>query len=192
MEKQAQKPQLSVYDNEPEPTATPSEAMSRLVGSGKRRGKKAPHAAVAAHSEAAEEEGRAFARHLKKMKGKDFYDAFHKGLMSGGAMEMEDTTDEEVEMEGGAMPAMPIVPPGGVKAKATGNPPQAPRGFERNSVELDRAARYDDEAPPTEGAGKPKKAKSAARSARGQMIARLMREEGLTLPQASKRLKEMK
>jgi len=202
MEKLSQRPQLSVYDNEPEPKeAMEGAGMERLVGSGKKRGKKAAAAAPAGHS--AEAEGVAFARHLKKLKGKEFFDAFHKGLMSGGAMEMEceEMSSSDEEMEGGRMPAAPIVPPGGVRARTEGNPPQAPKSFQRNSVALDRAARYEDEVPPAEGvgsgnlhithegAGKPK---SAKRSARGQMIARLMKEEGLTLPQASKRLKDMK
>ena len=260
MEKQAQRPQLAAYDNEPEPTMEVEGAgLDRVVGAGKRRSKKAAAApapvmesdegtsrrprVAEAGMDKAEEEGVAFARHLKQLKGKKFFDAFHKGLMSGGAACMSGGAEEEesesdkeevvvVEsgegsprrqrvaeggrrrrkvVKGGAeLPPMPIVPPGGVRARTRGNPPQSPATFERNSVSLDVAAREEDAVPATAGAGtlhithdtsrggrasasaEGGKRKSANRSARGQMIAKLMREEGLTLPQASKKLKEMK
>ena len=203
MEKLSQRPQLAAYDAEPEPTMVPESArVERVVGAGragagKRRGKKAAAVAVEEpHMDnEAEAEGVAFARHLKKLKGKKFFDAFHKGIMSGGAMEMEEKEESssEEEMEGGALPPMPIVPPGGVRARARGNPPQAPPSFEKNNVLLDVAAREEADVPAA-GAGMcgSGKSKSASRSARGQMIAKLMREEGLTLPQASKKLKAMK
>lgn len=136
--------------------------------------------------------------------------------------ESESDKEEVVVVEGGRrrrkvvkggaeLPPMPIVPPNGVRARTRGNPPQAPQSFERNGVDLDVAAREEDAVPATAGAGTlhithdtsrggrasasaegAGKRKSASRSARGQMIAKLMKEEGLTLPQASKKLKEMK
>jgi hypothetical protein len=155
--------------------------LKRVVGAGKRRTRKSkggempePASPPSESDEMADKEGREFAKHLAKLKGKKFLDGFHKGLMAAAG---------EEEISGGAMPPTPIVPPGGVPAVASGNPPQAPASFVRNSVSLDR------EAPTLKGAAKPK-AKRAP-SARGQMIAQLMKEHGLTLGEASKRLKSM-
>lgn len=83
------------------------------------------------------------------------------------------------------------VPPNGIAPVGYGNPPQAPASFKRNTVGMGRPRKTlgaDGHgmapAPKMSGAG------SGARSARGQMISKIMRERGLTLGQASKYLKE--
>lgn len=83
------------------------------------------------------------------------------------------------------------VPLGGVAPQTYGNVPQAPASFKRNTVGMGRRKK----APmamemPMEGAGKLTITHGGKRkSARGQMIAKLMREKGMSLPEASRYLK---
>ena len=186
LERQAKRPQLTIYDNEPKPTVSGGEAgLKRVVGAGRRKKAAAAAAEVAAEAEPAEredddiadKEGKAFAKHLRKLKGKKFLDAFHRGLMSAA----DSASDEEGKMEGGRLV------PNAVAPVAYGNTPQAPASFERNSVILDR------EAPTLAGAGGAVLAggrKKRAPSARGQAIAQLMKTHKMTLAEASKYLKE--
>jgi hypothetical protein len=180
LEKQAQKPQLAMYDNEPKPTVPAisggQAGLKRIVGAG--RSKKMKESNEMIHkggNEMASKEGREFAKHLRKLKGKEFLDAFHKGLM-------EAASDSDEEMEGGRLV------PNAVAPVSTQTPPQAPASFVRNSVSLDR------EAPTLAGAGKRGKKTGAgekrAPSARCQLVAQLMKSHKMTLPEASKYLKE--
>ena len=87
------------------------------------------------------------------------------------------------------------VPPGGVAPVAYGNPPQAPKTFKRNDVMLDREARGGAGAGVTGGkltggVGVTGGASAVSKRAeRGRKIAMIMREKGMTLPQASAWLK---
>jgi hypothetical protein len=84
------------------------------------------------------------------------------------------------------------VNPGGVAPVAYGNPPQAPKSFKRNGVMLDRAARGgagSAGAGLTGGVVTGGAAASSKRAERGRKIAMIMREKGMTLPQASAYLK---
>ena len=74
------------------------------------------------------------------------------------------------------------VPPGGVAPVAYGNAPQAPSSFKRNTV-----GGMVRKAPATAPAAMKG---TGARSARGQAIAKLMREKNMTLPEASRYLKQ--
>jgi hypothetical protein len=208
MELMGKKPQLAIYDNELEPTLSGAGAggeagLNRVVGAGKRRARKAkggempePASPPSETEGVADKEGREFAKHIRKLKGKKFLDAFHRGLMAAA------DGDSDVEMEGGALV------PGGVAARTTGNPPQAPASFTRNSVSLDREAptlagagnlTIHHEAPTLAGAGnltihhegaaKPKTKR--APSARGAAISKMMKEHGVSLGEASKMLKKM-
>lgn len=81
------------------------------------------------------------------------------------------------------------VPPNGVAPMSYGNVPQAPASFRRNTVGMGKPRK----ALGADGHGlapAPKMVGSGARSARGQMISRIMKERGLSLGQASKYLKE--
>ena len=79
------------------------------------------------------------------------------------------------------------VPPNGIAPMAYGNVPQAPASFKRNTVGMGRPRK----ALGADGHGMAPAPKMAGgRSARGQMISKLMKEKGLTLGQASKWLKE--
>lgn len=82
------------------------------------------------------------------------------------------------------------VPPNGIAPVAYGNAPQAPASFKRNTVGMGRPRK----ALGADGHGMapaPKMVGSGARSARGQLISKLMREnKGMTLGQASKHIKE--
>lgn len=194
----------------------------------------------------AKEMGKALAKQLKDLHGKEFADKFHKGLMdelSGSAMpdmmEMMDKKSKKVRGGAGPMSAPPMgrqvvharmsstqqglpgqglggqdVPPGGLAPIAYGNTPQAPASFARNTIGMGRpagAGMYGGAMPagagmvcstkerggakallgrPGHGTQQGGVVSGGGRSARGQAIAKLMREKGLTLGQASKHLKE--
>lgn len=76
------------------------------------------------------------------------------------------------------------VPKGGLAPKAYGNPPQAPASFARNTVGMGKLTIH-------HGGAAPKAPKrTRAPSQRNMMISKLMKEKGMTLPEASRYLKE--
>lgn len=226
--------------------------LRRVVGTGKPRGrpKKMVGGAVSLNDQmgsdagmcgGAKEMGKALAKQLKDLHGKEYADKFHSGLMdelSGSAMpdmmEMMDKKSKKVRGGAGPMSAPPMgrqvlharmspaeqglpgqalggqdVPPGGLAPIAYGNTPQAPASFQRNTIGMGRpagAGMYGEGMVCSTKANGGAKALlgrpghgtqqggamcgGGARSARGQAIAKLMREKGMTLGQASKHLKE--
>jgi len=208
MEKLAKKPQLAVFDNQPESLLKGSggeEGMRRVIGAGKRR-KAAPkkedieiselveEASSSDEEEAdAKEEGRKFARHLMEVQGPEFLRKFHEGVM--------EFCEGHSGLEGGR-----VVPPGGVAAKTYGNVPQAPASFQRNGVMLDVAADQSAPAPKRRGRGKAMpgavplplaeppsvpimNGAGASRSERAKMVSFLMKQKGMSLGEASKHIK---
>ena len=85
------------------------------------------------------------------------------------------------------------VPPGGVAPRVYGNPPQAPASFERNTVGMGARAggarSGGGKLTITHGGAAMPKSKRAP-SARNMMISKLMKEKGMSLPEASKYIKE--
>lgn len=181
--------------------------LARVIGKGRRR--KAAAAEPESESSDGEMEGgrkymgKMLAKHLEETHGGRYMRKFMKGMgMSGGG---------GIEVEHAMMsPAPPVrggrggqnVPPGGVAPRAYGSAPQAPVSFERNSVGMGMTCSsnagsgklqitHDDDMAGagklsiTHGEGKPKRT-----NARGQMISKLMKEKGMTLPEASRYLKE--
>jgi hypothetical protein len=140
--------------------------------------------------------GKMLAKHLSEVHGGRYLKKFLKGM---GGIEVAHARQSPA-MTGLAGSALggQDVPPGGVAAVAYGTPPQAPASFKRNTVGLGRGA----DAPATrrgggkltithggadmQGCAKPKRT-----NARGQAIAKLMRERGCSLAEASRMLKEM-
>ena len=145
--------------------------------------------------------GKMLAKHLMDMHGGRYYKKFLKGM--GGIEVAHAQQSPALAGQAGAALGGQDVPPGGVAAVAYGNPPQAPASFKRNTVGLGKAA----DAPacgsgkltithggahamapacPSGGAvAKPKRT-----NARGQMVAKLMREHGVSLAEASRMLKQ--
>lgn len=200
----AQKPQLLVFDNEPKPIEGVGayeggeKGISRLVGRRKAKGgammmkkEEESESECECREASCECESKMSSGSRKKMPKK------LEGA-GGGVQQMA-----HARMSSGALPGAArtgaIVPPGGIAPVAYGNPPQAPKGFQRNGVMLDRAARGEKPSAvrgagaPAGGAGAPAggAAPSAAskRAERGRKIAMIMREKGMTLPQASAWLK---
>jgi hypothetical protein len=152
-------------------------------------------------------QGRMLARHMKSMYGDGFMREFMHGYgsLSGGAMYQVAHSPMMASRVGlaGAATGGQDVPPGGMTPVAYGNAPQAPASFERNTVGMGRSGggkltishggemkgmgklsiSHGDSCV---GAGKKKRAPSA----RNQMISKLMKEKGMTLPEASRYLKQ--
>ena len=147
--------------------------------------------------------GKMLAKHLTEMHGGRYMQKFLKGM---GGIEVGHAPQSIQPGAGGQN-----VPPGGRAAVAYGNPPQAPASFKRNTVGMGKAsdapasgcgklqithgagkleishggaAPYDSKAAIC-GDGKPKRT-----NARGQMIAKMMREHGVSLAEASRMLKQ--
>lgn len=172
------KPLAGVASFLPGPLGMAGKVASGLLGQGKRRGRPRKHQAEM------EEE------------------------MEGGAYQVAHAPVEtNVGLPGGARGGQDVLP-GGVAPRAYGNVPQAPRGFERNTVGMGQTHYSRATAEPRGagvisslgiplisnlagmfGLGKEKKAKRPA-SARNQAIAKLMREKGMKLGEASAYLKK--
>jgi hypothetical protein len=192
--------------------------MQRVIGSGrKKRGGYVPDSnrinnaaggGKAEESDSSDEEmeggrkymGKMLAKHLSEIHGGRYLKKFLKGM--GGIEVAHAQQSPALAGEAGAALGGQDVPPGGVAAVAYGNPPQAPASFKRNTVGMGRAA----DAPATGrgkltithggahamapacdmvGAAKPKRT-----NARGQAIAKLMREHHISLAEASRMLKQ--
>jgi hypothetical protein len=171
--------------------SAPSTRLARLVGGAKKNKKalleKVGEKEMALHklehraleSDAALQGGM-LARHLEKEHGKQFLDDFKRGLggLSGGNMDL---------ISG---------------AVDNGRVNEAPPSFERNTVGMGKSpSRHSLAGLPggeyhgasMTGCGKKRRAKagpSDARRQRGAEVSRLMREEGMTLGEASKHIKE--
>lgn len=152
--------------------------------------------------------GKMLAKHLSEVHGGRYLKKFLKGM--GGIEVVHAQQSPALMGEAGSALGGQDVPPGGVAAVAYGNPPQAPASFKRNSVGLGRGA--DAPATPrgggkltithggahamapactTEAAVEGGRRKVAGRpNPRGQMIAKLMREHGISLGEASRMLKQ--
>lgn len=178
--------------------------LARIIGKGKRKVKMAEP-----ESDTSDEEmeggrkfmGKMLAKHLMDSHGEKYLKKFAKGLMKGGGGGIEvghSFMTPAAAGERGAALGGQDVPPGGVAPQAYGNPPQAPASFQRNTVGMGMAGagelkithsggrRGAGELKITHsGEGKPKRS-----NARGQMISKLMKEKGMTLPEASRYLKE--
>jgi hypothetical protein len=161
----------------------------------------------------AKHQGRMFAEHLLKMHGGAYMHKFVKGM---GRSEMPvipmgrqvvhaSQSPAGVGIPGQAMGGQDV-PPGGLPAVAYGNPPQAPASFERNTVGMGMCGKGklsithgEGKLSITHGAGRRRKAveevaapvSGGRRAERGAQIKKLMAENGMTLGQASRHLKEM-
>lgn len=208
LEYAARKPQLLVFDNEPKPIEGAGayeggeKGIARLVGRRKGGAMKKK-----SRSPSPELEGAGFMDDLG-MVGDLMAQSFKR--MFGGAKMCDYDKEMPKKLEGGAgvqqlaharmasggLPGAArtgaIVPPGGVAPVAYGNPPQAPKSFARNDVMLDRAARGGAGATGAglTGGGVTGGAAASKRAERGRKIAMIMREKGMTLPQASAYLKK--
>ena len=191
--------------------------LRRVVGGRKRKTKKEViHEAMKKEADKMESsddekyeggarQGRMLARHMKKMYGDAFASDFMRGygsLSGGGGYQVAHAPmmNYSVGERGSALGGQDV-PPGGMTPMAYGNPPQAPASFERNTVGMGRSGggrsggashmkgagqltiSHGDTCV---GAGKKKRAPSA----RNQMISKLMKEKGMSLPEASRYLKE--
>ena len=193
--------------------------LQRVIGNGKKRGGYVPGSnrlnnaagGKGEESDSSDEEleggrkymGKMLAKHLEEMHGGRYLKKFLKGM---GGIEVGHAGMLPASVgEAGAALGGQDVPPGGVAPVAYGNPPQAPASFKRNSVGLGKAADAaacgsgklsithgagklsitHGGAAAAEGCGKPKRT-----NARGQMIAKMMREHGISLAEASRLLKQ--
>jgi len=209
LELQATHPQLHQYSAEPEPSEDMEAkgggdmGLKRVVGG--RKSKKAKKVeevkeeAIDELSGGGRHQGKLLASHLRRIHGGAYLKDFMMGINDSEVSSDDEVAREQSVKKGRGRPrklegrgagivhasATTDVPPGGIVPQAYGSPPQSPPSFERNQV----------------GLGRPKKASvvkavmpSAStdkRKARGQMISKLMKEHGLSLPEASRKLKEM-
>jgi hypothetical protein len=153
---------------------------------------------------------------MVRIHGPDFTRQFMEGLNAHANETRGGAAPRTVNTPGGnetiharmstSMPGRPSggenVPPGGIAPIAYGSPPQAPASFKRNTVGMGKLSVHIGHDEPMEGgrvrvagAGKKKCAtggavSGGARAMRGAAISKLMREQGMTLGQASKHLKE--
>jgi len=86
MELEAQHPQLSEFDNQPEPTEPMrgggDAGLARVVGSGKRKSKKMEMMVEAPEMSGGAKQGKMLATHLRKLHGEGFFQDFWKGFTS--------------------------------------------------------------------------------------------------------------
>jgi hypothetical protein len=185
--------------------------MQRVIGAGKKKGGYVPGsnrlnnaAGGGKHdeSDSSDEEmeggrkymGKMLAKHLMETHGGRYMKKFLKGM--GGIEVAHAQQSPSLEGQAGAALGGQNVPPGGVAAVAYGNPPQAPASFKRNTVGMGAAGcngvakgrgklTITHGGADMEGCGKPKRT-----NARGQMIAKIMREHGCSLAEASRMLKQ--
>jgi hypothetical protein len=175
--------------------------LARVIGKGRRR----KAAAAEPESESSDEEmeggrkymGKMLAKHLQETHGGRYMKKFMKG-MGGIQVEHAQMAPAAAHTASGGQD----VPPGGIAPRAYGNAPQAPASFQRNTVGMGMTCStnvgsgklkitHSDEMAGAgklsiqHGEGKPKRT-----NARGQMISKLMKEKGMTLPEASRYLKE--
>ena len=211
LEYAAQKPQLLIYDNEPKPIEGMGaheggeKGIARLIGR-----RKAPKMKGAGLMDDLGMVGDLMSQSFKRMFGGAKEDdemscecemkTEHKGRKmpkvkgSGGGVQQivhASMSSGKVGLPGAARTGAQV-PPGGVAPVAYGNPPQAPKGYIRNSVMLDRAARGEVVGSGAVGGGAVGGAApstASKRAERGRKIAMIMREKGMTLGQASAWLK---
>ena len=208
LEKMERHSQLDRYSNQlipSDPSGLPHKmrgggdaGLARIVGKGRRKMKKEEEEMS---SDEELEGGRKFmgkmlAKHLMDQHGEKYLKKFAKGLMRGGAgidVEHSFMSPAGVGERGSALGGQDV-PPGGVAPQAYGSPPQAPASFQRNTVGMGMLhIKHEGGAMPkgagkleiTHGGAKPKRS-----NARGQMISKLMKEKGMSLPEASRFLKE--
>ena len=169
--------------------------LARVVGKGKRNVAK-----KCEDSDSSDEEmeggrkymGKMLAKHLMEQHGGRYMKKFMKG-MGGIQVEHAMMAPALAHTASGGQD----VPPGGMAPRAYGNAPQAPASFQRNTVGMGMAGSgklkitHDGEMAGagklkiTHGGEKPKRT-----NARGQMISKLMKEHGMSLPEASRYIKE--
>lgn len=86
MELEAKHPQLSEFDNQPEPTEPMrgggDAGLARVVGSGKRKSKKMEMMVEAPEMSGGAKQGKMLAEHLRKLHGEGFFQDFWKGFTS--------------------------------------------------------------------------------------------------------------
>lgn len=172
--------------------------LARVIGKGRRKA-----AAKEPESESSDEEieggrkymGKMLAKHLMETHGGRYMKKFMKGM--GGIQVEHAMMSPAAAGQAGAAVGGQDVPPGGIAPRAYGNVPQAPASFQRNTVGMGMAGSGKlsiqhgegmagaGKLTITHGEGKPKRT-----NARGQMISKLMKERGMTLPEASRYLKE--
>jgi len=128
--------------------------------------------------------------------------AVAKGIsaLSGGADKVV-PDPQGTEISHARMSSQQMVP-GAVAPVAYGNAPQAPESFRRNTVGMGRrkaapqvvievsSESEEEEKPKRKGKAKAAAPAGDKRKSRGAMISKLMRENGMTLPQASRYIKE--
>lgn len=184
--------------------------LQRVIGTGKKRGGYVPDSnrinnaaggGKGDESDSSDEEmeggrkymGKMLAKHLSDVHGGRYLKKFLKGM--GGIEVAHAQQSPAMAGQAGAALGGQDVPPGGVAAVAYGNPPQAPASFKRNTVGLgrgaDAAATGRGKLTITHGGAACGGAKPKRTNARGQAIAKLMRERGCSLAEASRMLKEM-
>lgn len=191
MERQAKMPQLMIH---PDVETTSGAAVGggkaglrRVVGAGKRKAK------VECESESDEEleggakhMGRLMYDHLAKVHGEKYARRFMKGGFGVTSAPPQGQLVTHATMEHGGLPGAPAtaatLPKGAIAPVAYGGVPQAPASFKRNAVDLGAPGILPSA---IVGTGKPKRT-----SARGQKIRELMKSKGMSLPEASKYLKD--
>jgi hypothetical protein len=149
--------------------------------------------------------GKMLAKHLMEMHGGRYMQKFLKGM--GGIQIGHAQQSPALMGQAGSALGGQDVPPGGVAAVAYGNPPQAPASFKRNTVGEGMgkggAHAMAQHCPQPSGAGKLTimhgegaaaeggRRKNPGRvNPRGQLIAKMMREHGISLGEASRMLKQ--
>jgi hypothetical protein len=174
--------------------------LARVIGKGRRKAKMVEEDSSDEELEGGRKfMGKMLAKHLMDQHGEAYLKKFAKGLMKGGAgIEVGHSfmSPAAAGQRGSALGGQDV-PPGGLAPQSYGNPPQAPASFQRNTVGMGMAGAGKltithgmgmagaGKLTIAHGEGKPKRS-----NARGQMISKLMKEKGMTLPEASRYLKD--
>ena len=193
MERQRKMPQLmehrGVEETSPAAVGGGKAGLRRVVGG--RKKKVEVECEVESESEeemegGAKHMGRMMYDHLAKVHGEGYARRFMKGGFGVSSAPPQGQQVSHAKMERVRLPGAPAtgatLAPGAIAPRAYGGAPQAPASFQRNSVDIGAPGLLPSA---IAGTGKPKRT-----NARGQMISHLMKTKGMTLPEASRWLKE--
>lgn len=192
LERQARMPQLTIHPGVEDTSAVAlgggRAGLRRVVGASKKHAKEESDSESDSDMEGgARALGKAMYEHLAATKGEKYARRFMKGGFGTTSFAPQGTEVDHATMVRVELPGAPAtagtLPKEAIAPKAYGGVPQAPAEFRRGN---DIAFGVPQPFPSAmAGTGKPKRT-----SARGVAIARNMKEKGLSLPEASKWLKE--
>lgn len=190
MEKQRKMPQLmetrGVEETSPAAVGGGKAGLRRVVGGRKKKVEMECSDSDSDMEGGAKHMGRMMYEHLSKLHGDKYAKRFMKGGFGVTSAPPQGQEISHASMDRVHLPGAPAtgatLPKGAIAPNAYGGAPQAPASFKRNAVDLGAPGLLPSA---MAGTGKPKRSNK-----RGQMISHLMKTKGMSLPEASRWLKE--